>query len=105
MIFQLATTKMNWRMVKLYVEISSIGNAGNSLNNLLEISNRTENIIPFTINLAYQIHKSDPQKFIYPTPVGPNVTDEWEQNDCDDGDDVRNEDNDVFEEEERNIRV
>jgi hypothetical protein len=75
------------------------------LNNLPEISNRTENIIPSTINLAHQIHKLDPQKFVYPTPVGPNVTYEWEQNDCDEGDDVRNEDNDVLEEEERNVRV
>jgi hypothetical protein len=33
---------------------------------------------------------------------GPNATDEREQNDCNDGDDVRNEDNDVLEEEERN---
>jgi hypothetical protein len=72
----MATTKMNWRMIELYVKISSIGNAGDSLNNLPEISNRTENIIHFTINLAHQIHESDPQRFIYPTPVGPNVTDE-----------------------------
>jgi hypothetical protein len=54
------TTKINWRMVELYVEISSIGNAGDSLNNLPEISNRTENIIPSTINQAHQIHESDP---------------------------------------------
>jgi hypothetical protein len=51
MIFQMATTKMNWRIIELYVEISSIGNAGDSLNNLIESSNRTENIIPFIINL------------------------------------------------------
>jgi hypothetical protein len=67
---------MNWRMVELYVEISSIGNAGDSLNNLLESGNRTENIIPSIINLAHQIHKSDQQRFVYPTHVGPNVTDE-----------------------------
>jgi hypothetical protein len=53
MIFQMATTEMNWRMVKLYMEISSIGNIGDSLNNLPEISNRTENIIPSIINLAH----------------------------------------------------
>jgi hypothetical protein len=100
MIFQMTTTEMNWRMVELYVKISSIGNAGYSLNNLPESINRTENIIPSTINLAHQIHKSDPQRFIYPTLVSPNITDEWEQND--EGDDVRNEDNDVLEEEERN---
>jgi hypothetical protein len=57
MIFQMATTKMNWRMVELYVEISSIDNVGDSLNNLPEINNRTENIIPSTINLAHQIHE------------------------------------------------
>jgi hypothetical protein len=96
----MTTTKMNWRMVELYVKISSIGNAVDSLNNLLESSNRTENIIPSTINLAHKIYKSDPQRFVYPTPVGPNVTDECEQND--EGDDVRNEDNDVLEEDERN---
>jgi hypothetical protein len=95
----MATTEMNWRMIELYVEISSIDNAGDILNNLLENSNRTENIIPSTINLAHQIHESDPQRFIYPTPVGSNVTDEWEQNDCDD---VRNEYNDMLEEEKRN---
>jgi hypothetical protein len=89
MIFQMATIQMNWRIIELYVEISSIGNAGDSLNNLPESSNRTENIIPSTINLAHQIHESDPQRFIYPTPVGPNITDEREQNDCDEGDDVR----------------
>jgi hypothetical protein len=50
------TIEMNWRMVELYVKISSIDNAGNSLNNLLEISNRNENTIPSTINLAHQIH-------------------------------------------------
>jgi hypothetical protein len=76
MIFQMATTEMNWRMVELYVEISSIGNAGDFLNNLPEISNRTENIIPSTINLVHQIHESDPQRFVYPIPVGPNITDE-----------------------------
>jgi hypothetical protein len=59
-------------------------NVGDSLNNLPEISNRTENIISSTINLAYQIH------------------DEREQNDCDEGDDVHNEHNDVLVEEERN---
>jgi hypothetical protein len=100
MIFQMTTTKMNWKMVELYVEISSIGNVGDSLNNLPESSNRTENIIPSTINLAHQIHESDPQRFVYPTPVGPNITDEWEQND--EGDDVRNEDNDVLEKDEGN---
>jgi hypothetical protein len=63
-------------MIELYVEISSIGNAGDSLNNLLGNNNRTENIIPSTINLAHQIYESDPQRFIYPTPVGSNVTDE-----------------------------
>jgi hypothetical protein len=42
MIFQMVTTEMNWRMVELYVEISSIDNVGDSLNNLPEISNRTE---------------------------------------------------------------
>jgi hypothetical protein len=100
MIFQMATTKMNWRMIELYVEISSIGNVGDSLNNLPGSSNRTENIIPSIINLAHQIHESDPQRFIYSTPISPNVTDEWEQND--ESDDVRNEDNDVLEEEKRN---
>jgi hypothetical protein len=44
MIFQMTTTEMNWRMVELYVEISSIDNEVDSSNNLLEISNRTENI-------------------------------------------------------------
>jgi hypothetical protein len=88
-------------MVELYVEISSIDNAGD-LNNLPKISNRTENTIPSIINLAHQIHKSDPQKYIYLTPVGPNAIDEREQNNCDEGDDVRNEDNNVLEEEERN---
>jgi hypothetical protein len=83
MIFQMATTEMNWRMVELYVKISSIVNAEDSLNNL-PVSNRTENTIPSIINLAHQIH------------------DEREQNDCDEGDDVRNEDNDVLVEEERN---
>jgi hypothetical protein len=71
-------------MIELYVKISSIDNAGDSLNNLSEINNRTENIIPSIINLANQIH------------------DEREQNNCDEGDDVHNEDNDVLEEEERN---
>jgi hypothetical protein len=89
-------------MVELYVKISSIGNVGDSLNNLSKSSNRTENIIPSIINLAHQIHESDPQRFIYPTLVGPNITDEWEQNDCDEGDDICNEDNDVLEEEEQN---
>jgi hypothetical protein len=65
MIFQMETTEMNWRMIELYVKISSIDNAGDSLNNLPEISNRTKNTIPSTINLAHQIH------------------DEREQNDCD----------------------
>jgi hypothetical protein len=60
---------MNWRMVELYVKISSIGNAGDSLNNLSESSNRTENIIPSTTNLAHQIHESDPQRFVNPTTV------------------------------------
>jgi hypothetical protein len=72
------------------------------LNNLSEISNRTENTIPSTISLAHQIHKSDPQRLVYPTPAAPNPTDELEQNDCDEGDDVRNEDNDVLEEDKRN---
>jgi hypothetical protein len=80
-------------MIELYVEISSIDNAGNSLNNLPKLNNRTENIIPSIINLAHQIHETDPQRLVYPTLVGLNVTDEWEQNDCDEGDDVRNEDN------------
>jgi hypothetical protein len=66
-IFQMATIEMNWRMVELYLEISSISNAEDSLNNLPESSNRTENIIPSTINLAHQIHESDPQRFVYPT--------------------------------------
>jgi hypothetical protein len=70
----MTTTEMNWRMVELYVKISPIDNAGDSLNNLPEISNRTENIISSTINLAHQIHKSDPERLIYLTPVGPNVT-------------------------------
>jgi hypothetical protein len=47
-------------MIELYVEISSIGNVVDSLNNLPESSNRTENIITSTINLAHQIHESDP---------------------------------------------
>jgi hypothetical protein len=85
-------------MVELYVKISPINNADDSLNNLLKTSNWTENTIPSTINLAHQIHKSDPQMLVYPTSVGPNTTDEWEQNDCDEGDDVRNENNDVLEE-------
>jgi hypothetical protein len=42
------------------------------------------------------------QRPIYPTPIGPNATNDWEQNDCDEGDDVRNEDNNVLEEDERN---
>jgi hypothetical protein len=63
----MATIEMNWRMVELYLEISSISNAEYSLNNLPESSNRTENIIPSTINLAHQIHESDPQRFVYPT--------------------------------------
>jgi hypothetical protein len=42
MIFQMVTTEMNWRMVELYVKISSIDNVGDSLNNLPEISNRIE---------------------------------------------------------------
>jgi hypothetical protein len=68
--------EINWRIVELYVEISSINNADDSLNNLPENSNRTENTIPFTINLAHQIHESDPQRPIYLIPVDPNVTDE-----------------------------
>jgi hypothetical protein len=60
MIFQMATIEMNWRMVELYVEILSIDNAKDFLNNLPEISNRTKNTIPSTINLAHQIHESDP---------------------------------------------
>jgi hypothetical protein len=87
-------------MIELYMEIPSIGNAGDSLNNLPESSNRTKNIIPSIINLAHQIHESNSQRFIYPTSVGPNVIDEWEQND--EGDDVRNEDNNVLEKDERN---
>jgi hypothetical protein len=47
-------------MIELYVKILSIDNAEDSLNNLPEINNRTENIIPSTINLAHQIHESDP---------------------------------------------
>jgi hypothetical protein len=93
MIFQMTIIEMNWRMIELYVEISSIDNAGDSLNNLPKINNRTENIIPSIINLAHQIHESNPQRLVYLTLVGLNVTDEWEQNDCDEGDDVRNEDN------------
>jgi hypothetical protein len=76
MIFQMATIEMNWRMVELYVEISSIDNTGDSLTNLPKISNITENTIPSIINLAHQIHESDPQRPIYPTLVGPNTTDE-----------------------------
>jgi hypothetical protein len=76
MIFQMTTTEVNWRMIELYVVISSIGNAWDFFNNLPKSSNRTENIIPSTINLAHQIHELDPQRFIYPTPVSPNVTDE-----------------------------
>jgi hypothetical protein len=72
----MTTIEMNWKMVELYVEISSIGNARDSLNNISKSSNRTENIIPSTINLAYQIHESDPQRFVYPTPVGPNIANE-----------------------------
>jgi hypothetical protein len=72
----MATTEMNWRMVELYVEISSIDNEVDSSNNLLEISNRTENIISSTINLAHQIYELDLQRLVYPTPVSPNVTDE-----------------------------
>jgi predicted nucleotidyltransferase len=75
-IFQIITTKMNWRMVELYVKISSIDNARDSLNNLPEISNRTENTIPSTINLAHQIHESDPERPIYLTHIGSNATDE-----------------------------
>jgi hypothetical protein len=75
---------MNWRIIELYVEISSIDNVGDSLNNLPEISNRTDNTTSSTINLAYQIH------------------DERELNDFYEGDDVRNEHNDVLVEEERN---
>jgi hypothetical protein len=60
MIFQMTIIEMNWRMIELYVEISSIDNAGDSLNNLSKINNRTENIIPSIINLAHQIHESDP---------------------------------------------
>jgi hypothetical protein len=48
------------------------------------------------------MHESDPQRPVYPTSVGPNATDESEQNDCDEADDVRNEDNDVLEKNERN---
>jgi hypothetical protein len=59
-------------------------------------------ILYLPINLAYQIHESDPQRPIYPIPIGPNATDEKEQNDYDEGDDVRNKDNDVLEEEEQN---
>jgi hypothetical protein len=84
------------------VEISSIDDADDYLNNLLEISNRTENAIPSIINLAHKIHESDTQRPIYLTHVGPNTIDEWEQNVCDKGDDVRNEDNDVSKEDERN---
>jgi hypothetical protein len=40
-------------MIELYVEISSIDNAGDSLNNILETSNRTKNTIPLIINLAH----------------------------------------------------
>jgi hypothetical protein len=60
MIFQMATIEMNWRMIELYVKISSIDNAKDFLNNLPEISNRTKNTIPSTIILAHQIHESDP---------------------------------------------
>jgi hypothetical protein len=58
------------------MEISSIDDAEDSLNNLLEISNKTENTIPFIINLAHQIHEPDPQRPIYPILIGPNTTDE-----------------------------
>jgi hypothetical protein len=83
-------------MIELYVKISSIDNIRDSLNNLLGTSNRTENTISFTINLAHDIQKSDPQIPLYPTPVGPNATYGWEQNDYDEGDDDRIEDNDVL---------
>jgi hypothetical protein len=39
-------------MIEIYMEISSIDNAGDSLNNLLEIK-ITENNIPSIINLAH----------------------------------------------------
>jgi hypothetical protein len=71
----MTTTEMNWRMVELYVEISSIDNAGDSLNNLPETNNRTMNIILSVINLAHQIHDPDPQRSLYPTYAGPNVID------------------------------
>jgi hypothetical protein len=45
----MAITKINWRIIELYVEISSIDNAGDSLNNLSEIKNKTENTIPSII--------------------------------------------------------
>jgi hypothetical protein len=82
MIFQMTTIEMNWRIIELYVKISSIDNTDDSLNNLSKISNRIENTIPSIINLARQIH------------------DEREQNNCDKGDDVCNEYNDVLMEEE-----
>jgi hypothetical protein len=51
----MATTKINWRIIELYVEISSIDNAGDSLNNLSEIKNRTENTIPSIIYILVTI--------------------------------------------------
>jgi hypothetical protein len=48
------------------------------------------------------MHESDPQRPVYPTSVGPNAIDEREKNDCDESDDIRNEDNDVLEKNERN---
>jgi hypothetical protein len=70
----MTTTKINWRMIELYVKISSIDNVGDFLNNLFEINNKTENIIPFIINLAHQIYKSNLQRPVYLIPIGPNTT-------------------------------
>jgi hypothetical protein len=69
MLFQMEIIEINWRMIELYVK-SSIDNVGDSLNNLPKISNRTENTISFTINLAHQIYDEREQN-------------KREQNDCD----------------------
>jgi hypothetical protein len=95
-------------MIELYVKVSSIDNTGDSLNNLPEISNRTDNNIPSTINLVHQIHEPDPQRALYPTPFSPNATSENPMRHSPiiiDDTEIKythNENNDVLEEDERN---
>jgi hypothetical protein len=114
MIFQMASAEMNWRVIKLYVEVFSNDNVGLISNSLSEISNNFEdNIVPTnrnnqSIDLNSQIfnlveqspHPDQAIENLDPDPFDSPVIHSMMIYDNTEVEDTQNEDVDAMEEEE-----